>query len=139
MQSIRCRHCKKEAISCDFKGRKNKKNLLFQCQNPKCKTFFWHGRVRNEFNLKEKPNSKDNILREKQIIKSLSIPLRVRGRYVYVLALSKLDDVKLSIPLHANVDSPKAGGRSVEVADVVTGNDCSIVGCSIVRLLYMFG
>lgn len=92
MQSIRCRHCKKEAISCDFKGRKNKRNLLFQCQNPKCKTFFWHGRVRNEFNLKEKPNSKDNILREKEIIKSLSIPLRVRGRYVYVLALSKKDD-----------------------------------------------
>ncbi len=95
MKKIKCRHCKSEAVSCDFKGKKNKKNLLFQCQNQKCKKFFWHGRVKNEFNLKEKPDSAKNILIEKNLMKSLSIPLRVKGRYVYVLALSKQKDEDL--------------------------------------------
>tara|TARA_Y100001958_G_C21072844_1_gene431736 strand:+ start:312 stop:815 length:504 start_codon:yes stop_codon:yes gene_type:complete len=94
VKKIKCRHCKSEAVSCDFKGKKNKKNLLFQCQNQKCKKFFWHGRVKNEFNLKEKPDSAKNILIEKNLMKSLSIPLRVKGRYVYVLALSKQKDEK---------------------------------------------
>ncbi len=94
MKKIKCRHCKSEAVSSDFKGKKNNLNLLFQCQNQECKKFFWHGRVKNEFNLKEKPNSENNILIEKNLMKSLSIPLRVKGRYVYVLALSKLKDEK---------------------------------------------
>ena len=94
MKKTKCRHCKNEAVSSDFKGKKNNLNLLFQCQNHKCKKFFWHGRVKGEFNLKEKPNSESNILIEKNLMKTLSIPLRVKGRYVYVLALSKLKDDK---------------------------------------------
>ena len=94
MKKIKCRHCKNEAVSSDFKGKKNNKNLLFQCQNQKCKKFFWHGRVKSEFNLNEKPNSESNILIEKNLMKSLSIPIRVNGRFVYILALSKLKDEK---------------------------------------------
>ena len=94
MKKTKCRHCKSEAVSCDFKGKKNDLNLLYQCQNLNCKKFFWHGRVKGKFNLKEKPNSESNILIEKNLMKTLSIPLRVKGRYVYVLALSKLKDDK---------------------------------------------
>ena len=67
MKKTKCRHCKNEAVSSDFKGKKNNLNLLFQCQNHKCKKFFWHGRVKGEFNLKEKPNSESNILIEKNL------------------------------------------------------------------------
>ena len=93
MKKTKCRHCKSEAVSSDFKGKKNDLNFLYQCQNLKCKKFFWHGRVKGKFNLNE-PNSESNILIEKNLMIRLSIPLRVKGRYVYVLALSKLKDDK---------------------------------------------
>ena len=66
---MKCRHCKAEAISCDFYGSKIKEPYLFRCSKDGCERFFWHRNVLKEFNSKEDPSSENNKKIEDKLVK----------------------------------------------------------------------
>ena len=91
---MKCRHCKAEAISCDFYGSKMKEPYLFRCSKEECERFFWHRNVLKEFNSKEDPSSENNKKIEDRLVKKFKIPKSSYPRGVYVIKLSRKEGDK---------------------------------------------
>lgn len=90
---MKCRHCRAKANPCNFYGAAMKEPYLYQCSKEDCGTFYWHRNVLKEFNNKEKPDSEENKLIEKELIKKFKIP-KGYGRSTYVIKLSKKEGDK---------------------------------------------